>query len=101
MKRRTFLAASAAGALTPHALGQSTSEWPAKPVRIITPFPTSAGPEVVVRVLAEKLGRSWGRQVVVENRPGGNGFVAIAAFRQGDRNGYDLIHLDNVHLTAY
>ena len=108
MKRRSFVSLAAAGAiailpcaLPSQALAQSTAEWPAKPVRIITPFPASAGPEVVARVLAEKLTKSWGTQVIVENRPGGNGFIAITAFKQGDKNGYDLIQLDNVHLTAY
>jgi tripartite-type tricarboxylate transporter receptor subunit TctC len=108
MKRRSFVSLAAAGvfAILPcappsQALAQPASEWPAKPIRIITPFPASAGPEVVVRVLAEKLTKSWGSQVIVENRPGGNGFIALTAFKQGDRNGYDLIQLDNVHLTAY
>ena len=108
MKRRFFVALATAGvfvislcAVPPHAIAQSAFDWPAKPVRVITPFPSSAGPEVILRVLAEKLSKLWGMQVIVENRPGGNGFVAITAFRQGDRNGYDLIQLDNVHLTAY
>ena len=108
MKRRSFFPLAATGlfailpcALPSQAMAQSASEWPAKPVRIITPFPASAGPEVIVRVLAEKLTKSWGTQAIVENRPGGNGFIAITAFKQGDKNGYDLIQLDNVHLTAY
>lgn len=108
MKRRSFVALAAAGvlpilpcALPLRALAQSSSEWPAKPVRIITPFPSGAGPEVIGRVLAEKLSKLWGTQVFVENRPGGNGFIAIGAFKQGDKNGHDLIQLDNVHLTAY
>jgi len=108
VKRRFFVALATAGvfvislcAVPPHAIAQSAFDWPAKPVRVITPFPSSAGPEVILRVLAEKLSKLWGMQVIVENRPGGNGFVAITAFRQGDRNGYDLIQLDNVHLTAY
>jgi tripartite-type tricarboxylate transporter receptor subunit TctC len=108
MERRLFVALAAAGVfvlsscpLPPHAGAQTPSEWPAKPVRVITPFPSSAGPEVILRVLAEKLSKSWGAQVIVDNRPGGNGFVAITAFRQGDKNGYDLIQLDNVHLSAY
>src|SRR6478735_5790896 len=106
--RRLFLTLATAGmfALSPytapsHAFAQSTTEWPAKPVRIITPFPSGAGPEVIARVLAEKLSKLWSTQVIVENRPGGNGFIAITAFKQGDKNGYDLIQLDNVHLTAY
>ena len=108
MKRRSFPAVVVAGvlAILPWLLpsptfGQSASVWPAKPVRIITPFPSGAGPEVIARVLAEKLSKLWGVQVIIDNRPGGNGFIAITALKQGDRSGYDLIQLDNVHLTAY
>lgn len=88
-------------AIASPAAAQDAGSWPTKPVRIITPFPVGAGPEVVVRVLAEKLGRMWGQSVIVENRPGGNGFIAIQAFKQGSKDGYDLIQLDNVHLSAY
>ena len=83
------------------ALPALAQEWPTKPVRIITPFPAGAGPEAVLRVLAEKLQKKWGQPVVVENRPGGNGFIAIDAFKRGATDGTDLIQLDNVHLVAY
>ena len=76
-------------------------DYPTKPVRIITPFPVGSGPEGVVRLLAEKLSKKWGQSVIVENRPGGNGFIAIAAFKSGATDGHDLIQLDNVHLSAY
>ena len=39
--------------------------------------------------------------MVVENRPGGNGFIAIDTFKRGAKDGHDLIVLDNVHLAAY
>jgi tripartite-type tricarboxylate transporter receptor subunit TctC len=83
------------------ALAVAADDWPTKPVRIITPFPAGAGPEAVLRVLAEKLQKKWGQPVIVENRPGGNGFIAIDAFKRGATDGYDLIQLDNVHLVAY
>ena len=76
-------------------------DFPTKPVRILTPFPAGAGPEAVLRVLAEKLQRKWGQPVVVENKPGANGFIAIDAFKRGATDGHDLIQLDNVHLVAY
>jgi tripartite-type tricarboxylate transporter receptor subunit TctC len=108
MKRGSFpaLVAAAPEAMLPWLLpsqtfGQSASAWPAKTVRIVTPFPSGAGPEVVARVLAEKLSKVWGSQVIIDNRPGGNGSIAITAFKQGDKNGYDLVQSDNVHLTAY
>ena len=96
MKRRPILALATAGVafsslcVTPLcAMAQSAAEWPAKPVRILTPFPAGAGPEAVMRMVAEKLGKLWGKPVIVENRPGANGFIAIGAFKQGDKEGYD------------
>jgi tripartite-type tricarboxylate transporter receptor subunit TctC len=76
-------------------------EWPNKSVRIITPFPVGSGPEGVLRLVADKLSRTWGKPVIVENKPGGNGFIAIDAFKRGATDGSDLIQLDNVHLSAY
>ena len=78
--------------------GQS---FPNKPVRIITPFPVGSGPEGVTRMVADKLSKLWGQPVIVENKPGGNGFIAIESFKNGSKDGYDLIQLDSVHLTAY
>ncbi len=77
------------------------TDFPNKPVRILTPFPAGSGPETVLRLLAEKLQRRWGKPVIVENRPGANGFIAIDAFKRGATDGTDLIQLDNVHLVAY
>ncbi len=72
-----------------------------KPVRIINPFPVGGGPDGVSRLVAEKLSRAWGVPVTVENRPGGNGFIAIDAFKRGAKDGSDILILDNVHLAAY
>jgi tripartite-type tricarboxylate transporter receptor subunit TctC len=85
----------------PSTASSQAAAWPTKTVRILTPFPAGAGPETVARVLAEKLQRRWGKPVIVENRPGGNGFIAISEFLRGDKDGHDLIQLDNVHLVAY
>ena len=97
---------SAALTLGALALGTMTglraqSNWPTKPVRIINPFPVGGGPDGTSRILAEKLGRIWNQSVVVENRPGGNGFIAIDAFKRGATDGTDIIQLDNVHIAAY
>ncbi|MDP9965655.1 tripartite-type tricarboxylate transporter receptor subunit TctC [Variovorax paradoxus] len=95
------LAALAAAVLSLAAAPAQAQDYPTRPVRIITPFPVGSGPEGVVRLLADKLSRAWGKPVTVENRPGGNGFIAIDAFKRGATDGHDLIQLDNVHLVAY
>lgn len=96
--RGSALIAAAAAFLPGWAVAQ---DFPTKPVRIITPFPVGSGPEGVVRLVADKLSRAWGKPVLVENKPGGNGFIAIDAFKRGATDGTDLIQLDNVHISAY
>ncbi len=70
-------------------------------MRLLTPFPAGAGPEGVLRVLAEKLQKKWGQPVIVENKPGANGFIAIDTWKRGATDGHDILQLDNVHLAAY
>lgn len=82
-------------------LAATAQGFPNKPVRIINPFPVGGGPDGASRLLAEKLSRLWGQSVTVENRPGGNGFIAIDTFKRGAKDGTDLLILDNVHLAAY
>lgn len=99
-RRALLIAAGLACALGAQAQGPTT-DFPTKPVRIITPFPAGAGPEAVLRMVAEKLQKKWGKPVIVENKPGANGFIAIDTFKRGASDGHDLIQLDNVHLVAY
>jgi tripartite-type tricarboxylate transporter receptor subunit TctC len=96
--RRLGVFASAAAA--PALLLRAHAEAPGA-VRIYTPFPPGSGPDAALRVVAEQLEKRWARPVVIENRPGGNGFIAVAAFRQGATDGRDLIQLDNTHTTTH
>src|SRR5438477_11836710 len=54
--------------------------YPQRPVRFILPFGPAAGVDISARLLGEKLAARWGKPVVIENRPGGDGLVAINAF---------------------
>ena len=99
LARRTLLAACALATALP--LATQAQQFPTKPVRIINPFPVGGGPDGVSRLVADKLSRAWGQPVTVENRPGGNGFIAIDAWKRGAQDGTDLLVLDNVHLAAY
>lgn len=93
----TGLLASVALVFVGHAQAQS---WPSKPVRIITAASAGSGPDVSLRMIAEQLTKKWGQSVVVDNRPGGNGVVAINAFRGTAADGHDLVHLDSSMLTS-
>jgi len=58
----------------------SAQTYPQRAVKFILPFGPAAGTDITARLLAEKLAARWGKPVVVENRPGGDGLVAITAF---------------------
>jgi tripartite-type tricarboxylate transporter receptor subunit TctC len=66
--------------LTTPALSQAQS-WPQRPVRLIVPFGPGAGADIGARLLSERLPARWGgKPVVIENRPGGDGLLAIQSF---------------------
>jgi len=82
--------------------GAQADDFPSKPVRILTPFPAGSGPDAWLRIVSEKLQKKWGKPVIIENKPGGNGFIAIDAWKQrAGSDPHELIQLDNVHLAAY
>ena len=95
MNRIAAAALSMAMLATP-ALAQT---FPTKPVRTIIPYSAGSGPDTVMRLVGEKLARAWGQQLVVENRPGGNGWIAIAAAKQAPADGYTLLQLDDTHMA--
>lgn len=64
--------------------------WPAKPVRLLMPFPAGTGPDVVARLLGAQLGGMWGQQVVVENRPGAGGVAGMNALVHSAPDGYTM-----------
>ena len=54
-------------------LGVAAETWPARPVRIIVPFPPGSSPDLVARMLTDKLAQALGQPVIVENKPGAGG----------------------------
>jgi tripartite-type tricarboxylate transporter receptor subunit TctC len=63
-------------------LAQTSSgqAWPHRPVRLVLPLGPGSGTDIGARLLSDRLAQRWGQPVVVENRPGGDGIVAISAF---------------------
>lgn len=65
-------------------------DYPARPVRIVVSFPPGGNTDIVARLLAEQLGRQWGRSVLVENRAGAGGTVGIDYAAKAPADGYTL-----------
>jgi tripartite-type tricarboxylate transporter receptor subunit TctC len=77
-----FVAASLV-ALATGAPSQSHAQaqpWPQRPVKLILPFGAGSATDAAARLISERLSTRWGKPVVVDNRPGGDGLVAIGAF---------------------
>jgi tripartite-type tricarboxylate transporter receptor subunit TctC len=58
----------------------AATDWPTRPVRFILTLGAGSGSDIGARLLADRLSARWGQPIVVENRPGGDGLVAIGAF---------------------
>ena len=66
--------------------------YPVKPVRHVVAFPAGDSPDIVARLVADRLSRMWDQQVVVENRVGAGGTIAGAAVANAPPDGYTLFH---------
>jgi tripartite-type tricarboxylate transporter receptor subunit TctC len=66
-------------------------DYPSKPVRILVPFAPGGAVDTTARILTTKMTERLGWQFVVENRPGGNGFIATTAAAKSPPDGYTLL----------
>ncbi len=96
---RRAVAAWAMSGLSLGAFAQA-SNFPTKPVTITTAFAAGSGPDAVLRQVGDKLSKLWNQPVLINNKPGGGGFIAIDAVQHLPADGYNLIQLDSEHLAA-
>ncbi|TAK82977.1 MAG: tripartite tricarboxylate transporter substrate binding protein [Betaproteobacteria bacterium] len=73
------------------AVPASAQNFPAKPVRLVVPFPPGGPADSLGRLLAEKLKQSWGESVIVENRGGAGGNIGAEAVAKAAPDGYTLL----------
>jgi tripartite-type tricarboxylate transporter receptor subunit TctC len=88
MRRAILVAASLAIVPQPQAWSQT---FPTKPVRYVVPFGPGTSPDLVGRLIADKLSRLWGQQVIVENRVGVAGVLGTAFVAKSPPDGHTLI----------
>ena len=96
--RRTWLAhglraLAGAGALAmmPASAWAQAPAYPTKPVHIVVTFTPGGAPDILARVLADKLGQQWGQSVIVDNKPGAGGNIGADAVAKAPGDGHTLV----------
>ena len=83
-----FAAVLATASLT---WAQDPGGYPARPIRIIVPFPAGGAADALPRIVAERLAARWGQPVIVENRAGASGSIGAEAVARAEPDGYTLL----------
>ncbi|HWI13689.1 MAG TPA: tripartite tricarboxylate transporter substrate binding protein [Burkholderiales bacterium] len=96
------VAALCAAALSATAFAQS---YPARPIRVVVPFPAGGTADILARVVGQKMSETWGQQVVVDNRAGAGGNIAAEIAAKSKPDGYTLflctVGTHAIHQTLY
>ena len=77
--------------LAASASASTADAFPTKPIRLVVPFSPGGGTDILARQLADELTKSTGWNIVVENRPGGNGAIALSSVSRGTPDGHEMI----------
>jgi tripartite-type tricarboxylate transporter receptor subunit TctC len=92
MKRRQLITAAAlsAAAFTATSTLAQSGPYPNRPIKMIVPYAAGVSPDIVARLIGEKLGQALGQPIIIDNRPGAGGMIGaeVAATMPGD--GYNL-----------
>jgi tripartite-type tricarboxylate transporter receptor subunit TctC len=88
-KLKTVLLAAGLGLVQLTAWAQTT--WPAKPIRIVVPFPAGGPTDITARVVGQAIGESLKTPVMVENKAGGHGFIGVGEAAKAPADGYTLM----------
>ncbi len=69
----------------------SAQDYPGRPIRFVVPYPPGGASDITARVIAQKMGEAWKQQVIVDNRPGANGIIALEYVAKAAPDGYTIL----------
>jgi len=76
------------------------AQYPAKPVRIVVPFPAGSATDTITRILAQSISPALGQPMIVDNKPGADGAIAAAEVAKAPPDGYTLLMATNSPMSA-
>src|SRR5215510_6919609 len=88
-RRALVLGAAAAPFVARRSFAQAG--FPSRPVKIVIGFPPGGGIDILARLMAPKMSERLGQPVVVENRPGANGLIAVQGVAQAEADGHTIM----------
>src|ERR1700681_224739 len=80
--------------------GSAAETWPTKPIRALVPFAAGSATDIVPRGVFESLGTELGQSIIVENRGGAGGTLAIGAVVRAEPDGYTILANSSAHTIA-
>lgn len=95
MNRRILLAAALAACALGAGVASAQTDYPAKPIKWIVPFPPAGAMDTIARTLGEQMGKKLGQTFVIENRPGAGGNIGVEAVARAPADGYTMMIVAN------
>jgi tripartite-type tricarboxylate transporter receptor subunit TctC len=81
-------------------MGSFAQSWPDKPVHFVLSQPAGSGPDTIARYLAEKLTKTWGQSVIIDNKPGGQNVIGAQAVARAAGDGYTFYFATTAALVS-
>jgi tripartite-type tricarboxylate transporter receptor subunit TctC len=89
--RRRHVLQSAAASVASLAVPSFAQSWPARPIKLVVPFPAGSSPDLIARLIAEPLGQALAQTIVIDNRPGAGGNLGTGVVAKAEPDGYTLL----------
>ncbi len=94
MKIHFLLSALLGGVLSLTAHAQNPAPYPAKPIKIVVPFPAGGTSDVLARLIGQKMTEAWGQPVLIDNKPGSSGNLGADLVAKAAPDGHTLVLMD-------